>query len=162
MKGLILLMMVSFTSAVWSNDWTPRVAGEGAMVTIEMEVAAAPLPPPNSDGVGIGAKLESPIDTYREAKSLIEKGNALADRGKRILDEAEKDGKITVDIRLPVPVTNDSQSRQKANTNCSGGSCSDGKCPFQSQAEDQQPASNEPTQACCGDRKSRHILRWRR
>lgn len=44
-----------------------------------------------------------PIDTYRDARELIDKGNALADRGKAILDAAERDGKITVDVRLPTP-----------------------------------------------------------
>ena len=91
MNGLILVTMFSLASAVWSNDWTPRVATEGAMVTLEKEVSPAPvpkpIPKPDPDGAGIGTKLESPLDTYHEAKALIAKGNDLADRGKVILDQ---------------------------------------------------------------------------
>jgi hypothetical protein len=154
MNGLILVMMFSLSSAVWSNDWTPPIAAEGAIMTIEMDVSAVPTPSPkpDTDGVRRGAKLESPIDTYREAKTLIEKGNALADRGKAILDQAQKDGKITVDIRLPA----DSPSKQKADLTCLG-------CPAETQVEDQSPASNESAQACSGGVcKQRRFLRWRR
>ncbi len=42
-----------------------------------------------------------PLDAWREAKELIRKGNDLADRGKAIFDAAERDGRITVDVRIP-------------------------------------------------------------
>lgn len=181
MNGLILVMMFSLSSAMWSNDWTPPIAAEGAIMTIEMDVPAVPkpLPNPTPDGARKGAKLESPLDTYREAKTLIEKGNALADRGKAILDQAQRDGKITVDIRLPA----DSPSKQKADLTCFGNSystktcpsgtcpwgtckrrsCPGGNCPSETQAEDPSSASTESAQACNdGTCKPRRFLRWRR
>jgi len=48
-----------------------------------------------------GAGYGGPLETYRDARALIRKGNELADRGRAILDAAERDGKITVDVRLP-------------------------------------------------------------
>lgn len=41
------------------------------------------------------------FDVVRQAKELIRKGNELADRGKSILDALQRDGKITVDIKIP-------------------------------------------------------------
>lgn len=160
MKSLIMVLMVSFTSAVWSNEWTPLVATEGAMLTLEKETPPAPqpMPKPNPDGAGKGAQVESPLDSFREAKALIAKGNALADRGKAILDRAQQDGKITVDIRLPTPPANDSLPRRKTMETCPGGTC-----PLQAQAKDPSPANGEPMPTCNrGDSKSRRFLRWRR
>jgi len=48
-----------------------------------------------------GAAVGGPLETYRDARVLIRKGNELADRGRAILDAAERDGKITVEVRLP-------------------------------------------------------------
>jgi len=55
-----------------------------------------PMPPPIIQPAPKGL-----LDTIRAAKALIAKGNALADRGKALLDAAQRDGKITVDIILP-------------------------------------------------------------
>jgi len=53
----------------------------------------------------------------REVKELIRKGNELADRGKAILDAAERDGKVTIDIRLPKPTP------LRASAACTEGAC---------------------------------------
>ena len=58
-------------------------------------IEADPMPPP-----AVTAP-EGIIDTIRQAKALIGKGNALADRGKLILDAAQRDGKIRVDVHVP-------------------------------------------------------------
>lgn len=50
-----------------------------------------------------GSQFGGPLDTWRDAKELIRKGNELADRSKALFDQAERDGKIRVDIRLPGP-----------------------------------------------------------
>ncbi|KKN32869.1 hypothetical protein LCGC14_0809540 [marine sediment metagenome] len=42
-----------------------------------------------------------PLDIFKQAKELIHKGNKLADRGKKLLDAVQRDGKISVDILLP-------------------------------------------------------------
>jgi hypothetical protein len=155
MNGLILMFAVSLHSAVLPNDWTPWVATEGAIVTLELEIPSAPLPTPKPDGAGKGAKIESPPDTYRDAKTLIEKGNALADRGKAILDQAERDGKITVDIRLPNPPAIDSPARRKP--------CSGGGCRLSTDGADDPPVNTDPAQTCSGGAgKHRRFLRWRR
>ncbi len=53
------------------------------------------------------------LDVVRQAKDLIRKGNELADRGKAILDAVQREGKLTVDIRLP-----------KISADCPDGKCS--------------------------------------
>ena len=61
---------------------------------------------PNCDLAG------SPFNIIKQAKELIRKGNLLADRGKALLDAAQEEGKLTIDIRLPQVPTD----------------CPDGKC----------------------------------
>jgi len=59
-----------------------------------------PMPPPVVQPAPTGL-----LDTIRAAKALIAKGNALADRGKQLLDAAQRDGKIRLGVILPdVPV----------------------------------------------------------
>jgi hypothetical protein len=167
-----MLMFVTFvlTSAVQVNDWTPVAAAEGAMVTIDsgLQPAPQPAPKPAPDGTGKGAKIEGPLDSYREAKALIEKGNALADRGKAILDQAQQDGKITVDIRLPTSPAGNLQFKPTSgstcpNGNCPNRACPNGTCPYAAQAEDSPSAGGEPRQTCSnGNCKARRFLRWRR
>ena len=65
---------------------------------------------PNCDLAGLPG---GPLDIIRQAKELIRKGNELANKGKALLDAIQKDGRITVDIRLP-----------QATAGCPDGSCS--------------------------------------
>jgi len=53
---------------------------------------------PNCDLAGLPG---GPLDIYKQAKELIRKGNELANKGKALLDAIQKEGRITVDIRLP-------------------------------------------------------------
>ena len=88
---------------------------------------------PDCDLAGLPGGI---FDTIKQAKELIRKGNLLADRGKEILDAVQRDGKITVDIRLPgtsVSVSSDIIDDKKkvqivterpAVAGCSDGSCS--------------------------------------
>ena len=50
---------------------------------------------------GSASHYGGPLDTLRDAKTLIAKGNALADRGKMLLDAAKADGKIMLAVHLP-------------------------------------------------------------
>jgi hypothetical protein len=84
-------------AVILTLDWTPLVATEASVVT--MTQREPPLVEP--DDADIGQPAGGPFDSIRDAKELIRKGNELADRGKTILDQAERNGKITVDIRLP-------------------------------------------------------------
>jgi len=73
-----------------------------------------------------------PLDTWRDAKNLIQKGNELADRGTAILDQAERDGKLTVDIRLRAPTVSQKLAL---------GTCCPPVQPSESTAQAQQAAS---------------------
>lgn len=71
------------------------------------------------------AKLSAgPFDIIKQAKELIRRGNELAKRGKALLDAFEKDGKITVDVRLP---SIDSTTVVKLKPTITSG-CADGSC----------------------------------
>ena len=74
---------------------------------------------------GSAGPYGGPLDTLREAKELIAKGNELADRSKALLDAAERDGKITVDIRLPkaTPPVLGEAAPAAGKTTCPGGFC---------------------------------------
>ena len=77
--------------------WTPLIATEASVVTM-----AKPAPPQvEPEDTDLGQPVGGPLDSIRDAKELVRKGNELADRGKALLDQAEREGKITVDIRLP-------------------------------------------------------------
>jgi hypothetical protein len=80
-------------------NWQDIAAGELALAIVEGDgpAPAAPAPGPGPDDTG--ALPQGWI--ISDARDLIAKGNALADRGKAILDAAERDGKVTVDVRLP-------------------------------------------------------------
>jgi len=135
MKTILMVLVLAATQDAQRTDCTALTATQGAMVTLEKAPAPAPTPKPAPDGAPVGG----PIDTYRDAKTLIDKGNALADRGKALLDQAQRDGKITVDIRLPTP------SAPAATATCPlGGTCRNGRCPLR-QAELTPPASNPQT-----------------
>jgi hypothetical protein len=145
MNMILLVLVLAATQDAQRSDCTALAATQGAMVTLDKAPAPAPAPKPAPDGAQFGG----PIDTYHDAKTLIDKGNVLADRGKALLDQAQRDGKITVDIRLPAaPATS-------ALAACPpGGTCRSGRCPLQS-AETTPPVGNPPTptrpgEACAG------------
>lgn len=84
--------------------WSPLVAVAAAEAAMHDGSTPAPDPAPDpdpDDDDGSGAKPAGPLDFYRDAKALVAKGNALADRGKAILDRAEAEGKVTIDVKLP-------------------------------------------------------------
>jgi len=120
-----MLLMLCVLGAAEPNDWTPVIATEGAMVSLEKsEPAPLPQPKPDPDGAGAaGQPVTSPLDTLRDAKELIRKGNDLANQSVAILDQARRDGKITVDIRLPKPTAADAAAPQTPRTTCPGGVC---------------------------------------
>ncbi len=79
------------------------LACEAALVTLLDAPQPAPVPDAPDLGDAAGELYGGPLDTLRDAKELIRKGNDLADRGKALLDAAQRDGKITVDVQLPKP-----------------------------------------------------------
>jgi len=134
------------------TDWTPVIATEAAKVTMEKPVPPAPDPEPDDDTGDSGQPVTGPLDTYRDAKELIRKGNELADRGKAILDAAEREGKVTVDVRLPkTAVPNPPPS----------GPCPGGVCPVQPNQVTVQPQCTTAPRAYY-DRRPRLFGRWRR
>ena len=135
MKTILLVLVLAATQDAQRADCTALAATQGAMLTLEKAPAPAPTPTPAPDGAPVGG----PIDTYRDAKTLIDKGNALADRSKALLDQAQRDGKITVDIRLPTPPATGALAACPP-----GGTCRSGLCPLR-QAASTPPASNPQT-----------------
>jgi hypothetical protein len=151
MKRLCLLILlvccVGCSAAVGASDYRDDVAVDLAVAT--MADSPAPTPGPTPDKCGrckgtgwithgdghrtpcpdcqgdAGASFGGPLDTLRDAKELIRKGSDLADRSKAILDQAQRDGKVTVDIRVPQSpptqaVPTPSQAGGRA---CQGGFC---------------------------------------
>jgi hypothetical protein len=100
-RAWIWLLMCSLGAAggaaILPLVWTPLIATEASVVTM-----AKPAPPQiEPDDTDLGQGVGGPLDSIRDAKELVRKGNELADRGKALLDQAERNGKITVDIHLP-------------------------------------------------------------
>lgn len=176
MKTIFVTILLAVTPSTQANEWTPLMATEGAVVTLEKPLPPAPRPTPD----GATAQVGGPIDTYRDAKTLIDKGNALADRGKVILDQVEREGKITVDIRLPQgPLHSQTPASCSLNGTCRGSTCpvtpsqqipvnsdapSDfckhcpgGVCPESSEADVSTPSDNGRSQPA-----RRLFWRWRR
>lgn len=77
---------------------------------------------PNCDLAGLPG---GPLDIIRQAKELIRKGNELVERGKALLDAFEKDGKITIDVKLPQTVESAAVVKLNpvASDDCSNGQC---------------------------------------
>lgn len=110
----LFAMLVGGCAAVVA-DPSPAIdviACEAAVVTLIDAPQPAPQPDP---GDQTGATYGGPLDMLRDARELIRKGNDLADRGKTILDAAEREGKVTIDVRLPGTSVRDD--------------CPDGRCP---------------------------------
>ena len=168
----IVLMMLCVLGAMEPNDWTPVIATEGAMVTLE-KTAPAPLPQPpqpkpDPDGAGAaGQTVAGPLDTLRDAKELIRKGNNLADQSVAILDQARRDGKITVDIRLPKPTAADMVAPPTPRKTCFSGTCTHLPSWAASAPGDDAPvnptpsSTNTPTRQACQGSVCRSRLFWR-
>jgi len=141
---LLLACCIGCTTAVATDDDRDVLAVEAAITTLMDSPQPAPQPPSPDTGDQFGG----PLDTLREAKELIRKGNDLADRGKALLDAAQRDGKITVDVRLPgVPTPAD---------------CPDGRCPVSSPRQDAQPATAQAYDCSSGVCRPRLFWRLRR
>lgn len=106
---------------------------------------------------GSSAPYGGPLDTLREAKELIRKGNELADRGKALLDAAEREGKITVDVHLPKSESPPVEYRP------AGGTCPGGFCPYVPPApsEGTNASDARAAGACSSGSCSRGVLRRR-
>lgn len=160
----VMLMMLCVLGAWEPNDWTPVVATEGATVTLSRRTPA-PLPKPDPDGAGAaGQSVTGPLDTLRDAKELIRKGNDLADQSVAILDQARRDGKITVDIRLPQGQVIETPTPRNT---CPGGVCSHRPTSVTSSTTDEvtvgptpRNAGKSARQVCQGGARRSHLF-WR-
>jgi hypothetical protein len=155
-------------------DHLDDVAVDLAVATIAADRSPAPTPPQpykcrrcqdtgwvtHGDGhrtpcpdcrAGAAGPYGGPLDTLRDAKDLIRKGTELADRSKALLDAAERDGKITVDVHLPDP-----------NVSASGPSCPSGVC-LVPPAVEQKPAiaRQSAVRQDCANGVFRPRLFWR-
>jgi len=106
---------------------------------------------------GDSGSYGGPLDTWRDAKDLIRKGNDLADRGTALLDAAQRDGKITVDVRLP-----DTDVSAGGNTSCPGGVCPVPPLTWPAQPAEADPATPSAAPGCAGGVcRPRLLGRWR-
>ena len=140
--AIFIILFATFLKAAPPDE----VAVDFATATMTKGVAPAPIPSPfdcptckdtgwimHGDGHQTKcpncdlAKLPGgPFDIIKQAKELIRRGNELAERGKALLDAFEKDGKITVDIRLPDAPKQPPKEEPKPITVSSG--CANGQC----------------------------------
>jgi len=153
--GLLCVPLAGCNNADASTDWQAIVAADLAMAAVRAKhkpaPAPEPAPAPKPDG-DTGAKPEAvggPLDTIKNAKDLIAKGNRLADQAEAILDAAKKSGKVTIDIKIPVtadvkstplpekPATHtdatadtsaDKSPNAQPSLGFSGGGCANGRC----------------------------------
>jgi len=112
---------------------------------------------------GSSGPYGGPLDTWRDAKDLIRKGNELADRSKALFDRAERDGKISVDIRLPKPNLPSQGPVQKGPVTKA---CPGGICPRVPEYPKRTaiPPVTQPATPSCGSTycRPRVFWRWRR
>lgn len=156
--GLACLVACGCEAVTRGEDYRDEVAVDLAVATIISSPTPTPPGPaqcPRCHGTGwikhgdghrtpcpdcqqgSAGPFGGPLDTLRDAKELIAKGNELADRGKAILDQAERDGKITVDIRVPKPVVNSALPPGSCR------SCQGGACPLALRPSSQAPSMDE-------------------
>jgi hypothetical protein len=162
--GLMCLTACGCEALTQAEDYRDAAAVDLAAATMTSSPAPSPPVPekcPRCGGTGwiehgdghrtpcpdcqgqAGDAYGGPLDTLHDAKELIRKGNELADRSKAIFDQAELDGKITVDVRLPKP----------APTQARSGSCPGGICPLVPPLPVDAPpevAAPAATQGCSG------------
>jgi len=180
--GFCVLFVGGCLPGVAGHDYRDAVAGEWAVATMTDRTPQPTPPSPyrcprckdtgwitHGDGHrtpcpdcsdGSSGPYDGPLDTFREAKELIRKGNALADRGKALLDAAEREGKVTVDIRFPgatSPVLGDAPGANGQTT------CLGGFCPYVPPAPSEGTNASDARAAgsCTSGSCSRGILRRR-
>ena len=181
-RFFLLLVMVCLCGCGCADASDYRDAAAVDLAISTMADTPAPLPKPVCDRCnGIGwithgdghktlcpdcqegsaGQYGSPLDTFRDAKALIAKGNALADRGKILFDAAQRDGKITLDVRLPK--SSAIQSIKRPDTKLS---CPDGVCPWKPDKPDvPKPTSDvtaAPSEWSVGLWRPRLLRRFRR
>ena len=100
----LLPLLAGCNESTATADYTDVAAADMALATMIEPAAPQPLPPPDDDDTGAIGRVGGPVDTIREAKALIRKANKAVDRGTAILDAVERDGKVSVDIKLPKPL----------------------------------------------------------
>lgn len=118
--------------------------------------------PDCSDG-SVG-DYSGPLETWRDAKELVRKGNELAERSRQILDQARRDGKIRVDIQLPTPVL---ESQASTTQEATIRSCPSGVCTFRLPPSEPTAPSvvTQPAAPSCSSGtycQPRGLRRWRR
>lgn len=180
MRFMILLccflpLLSGCSTETATAEYLDIAACDMAMATLTEPAAPLPAPLPAPDGDK--GEFGGPIDTIRDAKLLIAKANKAVDRGTSILDAVERDGKVTVDIKLPKPVAKAAKekpvrTRIVTRRVCDGTSCHYEKVevPIEEEAtpfdETEQKEASAATEKSCGScgvfRRPRLLWRWRR
>lgn len=121
----LLPLLAGCNESTATADYTDVAAADMALATMVEPNTPQPLPPPDGSDNGSVSRVGGPVDTIREAKALIRKANKAVDRGTAILDAVERDGKVSVDIKLPrvAKVTSAVRTRMVTRRVCDGQSC---------------------------------------
>jgi hypothetical protein len=164
--AIFVCSLISLCGNALADQWTPVIATECAMITLEKSTPAPipqPAPKPDPDGAKPGSQaVTSPLDMFRDARTLIDKGQSLADRSKAILDQAEQDGKITLDVHLPKPAPTE-LARADVSSGCKN--CHGGVCPYAPNASEKNKSDTTATDktpassGCQGGTCSKGLLR---
>ena len=127
--------------------------------------------PDCNPGVAPLPTIGGPVDTIREAKALIRKANKAVDRGTAILDAVERDGKVSVDIKLPRPAVKAVRTRIIRQRVCDGQSChyedvevpidDDEPTPFDMPDQDDEPVAEPRAAGACNSCGSNSTFRRR-
>ena len=127
-------------------------ACEGALVSLEAESRPAPVPAPD-DAAGT-PPVTGPLDTLRDARELIQKGNALADRTKRLMGAAQREGGLWLFARMPGGPAPVPKASPGAPADCPEGTCpllpvpENAQKPAPAAARGRDPPARCPEGAC--------------
>ena len=173
----LLPFLAGCNESTATADYTDVAAADMALATMVEPATPQPLPPPDGSDNGSLVRVGGPVDTIREAKALIRKANKAVDRGTAILDAVERDGKVSVDIKLPKPLPKAKAVRTRIIRQrvCDGTSChyEDVEVPIDEDDEPtpfDEPNEEATTQAAgtcnsCGNnstfRRRGFFRRWR-
>jgi hypothetical protein len=121
----LLPLLAGCNESTATADYTDVAAADMALATMVEPAMPQPLPPPDNGDTGSIGRVGGPVDTIRDAKALIAKANKAVDRGTAILDAVERDGKVSVDIKLPKPLPKSKAVRTRIVRQrvCDGTSC---------------------------------------
>ena len=136
------------------NRLAAQLAAEAAYLTVDAPEQPQPVPPPDEPDNGAAPAVGGPLDTLRDARELIQKGNALADRTKRLMDAAQREGGLWLFARLPGGPAPVPKASPGTPADCPAGTCpllpvpENAQKPAPAAARGRDPPARCPEGAC--------------